>query len=336
MAVSSLGNPVYDTPEQLLIGYEFSVSKIFRHFGIFLSYAIQFMLMYATGYLFYIINSKLLVPKLMQQKGLLYYIFGSLAVVGVLYPLMAKFLLLLPINDRLGGIFPENPFALENAAAALAIFAISLPIILSIQWSRQNARITGLEKEKTIAELEGLRQQLNPHFFFNTLNNLYALSLQKSPQTAESILRLSDLMRYVIYKGKETMVSVEAEVSYLEDYLELQQMRLKNSLALQFDKEIQQPNLQLPPLLLIVLLENAFKHGIEPATSNTYLKLFLKTSAATVHFKVENEITESVSGEAGIGLQNLRKRLELLYPGAYQLTTRKENNSFIAEMYIQQ
>ena len=263
MAVSSIGNPEYDTKEKLLVGFVFVPTRLITHFWTFLGFMIQFLLMYLAGYLFFLLNSRVLVSKILKQKGLVLYILSALAVVAILYPIVGQLLILMPINQTFGrDIFSLNPFLLENGFGAMVIIALSLPIVLALQWGKQNTHILSLEREKSQTELDLLKQQLNPHFFFNTLNNLYALSLQKSEKTSESILQLSELMRYTIYKGQEERVSIAQELKYLEDYIDLQQIRLKKPLRLEFNKQINNERVQLAPLLFIVLVENAFKHGI--------------------------------------------------------------------------
>ena len=336
MAVSSMDNPAYHSKERLLIGFEFSLIKIIIHGFTFLSIFVQFLIMYLCGYLFFYINSRFLVSKVLKQKGLVIYILSLLATTVFFYPIAAQIILWLPINKIFGGeIFSSNPFIAENAFAALAIMLLSLPIVLSLQWAKQNNTIISLEKEKSRTELNLLKQQLNPHFFFNTLNNLYALSITKSEKTSESILQLSELMRYTIYKGQEETVTLSQELKYIDDYIQLQQIRLKKPLNFSFTKAISNNEQVLPPLLLIVLIENAFKHGIEPAENEAFLKLHIKCDAQSLNFRCENSFEdENIGKPTGIGLENLRKRLMLLYPNCNGLTIESQNHIFKAELNI--
>jgi hypothetical protein len=334
MAVSSIGNPAYDTSDRLLVGFEFNARKLITHFGAFLSFTVQFLFMYLCGYFFFYINNRVLVPKVLKQRGVILYCLAGMAVVGIVYPIIAQLLALLPINGRLGKIFADNPFAVENGFGAIVIILLSLPVVLALQWAKQNAQIISLEKEKAQTELDLLKQQLNPHFFFNTLNNLYALSLQQSKQTPESILQLSELMRYVIYKAKEPTVQVQEEIKYLEDYMQLQQIRLKRKPDVQFKLEIGEGTPPIAPLLLIVLVENAFKHGIEPAEEQAFLHLSLYTTAHRLHFSCTNSVEQDAEQTAGIGLANLQRRLLLLYPGKHELKTGVKNHTFKAELVL--
>jgi len=334
MAVSSIGNPAYDKADGLLVGFEFDVRKLITHFGTFLSFTVQFLFIYLCGYFFFYINNRVLVPKVLKLRGVILYCLAGLAMVGIVYPIIAQLLALLPLNGRLGKIFADNPFAFENGFGAIVIILLSLPVVLALQWSKQNGQIISLEKEKAQTELDLLKQQLNPHFFFNTLNNLYALSLQQSKQTPESILQLSELMRYVIYKAKEPMVQVQEEIKYLEDYMQLQQIRLKRKPDVQFKQEIGDGTPPIAPLLLIVLVENAFKHGIEPAEEKAFLHLSLHTTANRLYFSCVNSFEQEVEKTAGIGLANLLRRLVLLYPGKHLLKTGIENHIFKAELEL--
>jgi len=334
MAVSSMDNPTYNRNGQLLIAFVFSPSQLIKHFGTFLSLSAQFLIMYLAGYLFFLINSRLLVGIILRKYGLLIYLCSMLTITVALYPPVAALLASLPIKELLGSIFPENAFAAENAAAAIAIMLLSLPILLSQQWIRQNNQIVSLEKQKAQAELDLLKQQINPHFLFNTLNNLYSLSLHHSEKTPESILQLSDLMRYVIYKGNEDKVSLHEELRYIQDFMDLQRIRLKHPLDLQFEKDLKDPAVVIAPLLLIVFVENAFKHGVEPAEGPAFLSLKIKTSGQLLIFTCENSFEKGEEKQSGIGLTNLRKRLDLLYPGRYLLHTEVKNHTFNAELQI--
>ncbi len=335
MAVSSMDNPKYHETGFLLIGFEFSLPAIIRHWWTFISFALQFTFMYACGYLFFLINSRILVAQVLRRYGIVFYAGGLLAVAGLCYPIVAQLLLWLPINQTLGGIFHSNPFVMENAFAAIMIMLISLPLVVALQWGRQNSKIAALEKEKAQAELDLLKQQLNPHFFFNTLNNLYALSLTQSGKTPDSILHLSELMRYVIYKGKEAEVKVEEEAQYLENYIGLEEIRLKRQADIRFEQDIRSPARTIAPLLLAVLVENAFKHGVEPSAEGAMLHIQLYADDRQLRFRCENSFEPGVEKVPGIGLGNLRRRLGLLYPGRHSLQTGAKNHTFIAELIIE-
>ena len=335
MAVSGMDDPGhYNEKGHLLVYPVLSLSGIFRHFGTFLALSLQFLLVYLLGYLFFFINSRFLVPRVLKQQGLLQYVLSGLAIVALLSPLMAQLVISLPMNKLLGKTIEDNAFNTIHFFIAIMINLLSLPLVLAIQWNRQNNQILLLEKEKVVTELDLLKQQLNPHFFFNTLNNLYALSLTQSSAAPESILQLSDLMRYVIYKGKEERVSLKEEVKYLEDYIQLQQMRLQHGLDLRFEQTIGDGLQMVAPLLLIVFVENAFKHGVEPAEDKAFLQVHLSSDAERLYFCCENSFEHDAVAKGGVGLHNLQRRLDLLYPGSYKLQTSAENHIFKAELVL--
>ena len=214
------------------------------------------------------------------------------------------------------------------------LFPVPLFIILWIydQWKW----FQNLKADKTKAELALLKQQVNPHFFFNTLNNLYGLAKQKSERTPDLILKLSDIMRYVIYKGKENLVKLEEEIEYLQNYIEIQEIRQHKKLDIRFEKKVEKQDILIPPLLFIILLENAFKHGVDTLTDQAYVHIYLEVIKNRIIFKVANNYDASGLSELrGIGLENLKKRLEILYGSNYSLETQVENNVYSAGLQLE-
>lgn len=180
--------------------------------------------------------------------------------------------------------------------------------------------IRQLKNEKVSAELMHLKNQINPHFFFNTLNNLYGLTREKSDKAPEMVLQLSDMMRYTIYQGKKDRVSLENEISYIENFIELNKMRYQKDVTIRFDKEMDQKKIQISPLLFINLVENAFKHGIEHLTSDAFVYITLRVKDNLLMFSVENNFDpDEISETKGIGIDNLLRRLELIYPKKHSL-----------------
>ena len=179
-----------------------------------------------------------------------------------------------------------------------------------------------LRNERTNTELMLLKSQINPHFFFNTLNNLYGLARAKSDQTPDLILRLADMMRYTIYQGQQDSVSLDQEVAYLKNFIELQQVRFNKKVQVILNVEVPQDvqHLQLPPLLFINLLENAYKHGVEKLADHAFVKIDLQAGHEQLIFSIVNNVDpEESPKEHGIGLANLRKRLALHYPDQHLL-----------------
>ncbi len=288
-----------------------------------------------SGFLLYLMNRRFLIPSLLKKKGIVYYGAGIFAVSLMASPILTQMTNSL---QALIGLkpFTEIPvfFGRQSYFNILIFLIITAPIIIFFEWMKQSKAIATLEKEKSETELNLLKQQINPHFFFNTLNNLYALSLTKDEQTPEVILQLSELMRYVIYKGKEQEVSLKEEVKYIEDYIQLQEIRLAKKLDFKFEKDIGDLDMKVPPLLFINLVENAFKHGIEPAQSDCFLHLRLKCIDGNLTFVCKNSFEEKENTTDGTGLKNLKRRLELRFPERHELEFKESKNSFTANLVL--
>jgi LytS/YehU family sensor histidine kinase len=194
------------------------------------------------------------------------------------------------------------------------------------------------EKE---AELKLLKSQLNPHFLFNTLNNLYGLSVMKSDKLPSLMLKLSDLLRYSLYETKETYVPLEKEIKYLENYMSLEKIRLEDKTEIRFDKTGNFSDKKIAPMLLIVFVENAFKYLEVSKDKLSKVKVNLKTEENKLIFNCENTFDETEiikqnleAGKSGIGLQNAKKRLDLIYPNKHQLTIKKENENYVVQLIL--
>lgn len=173
-----------------------------------------------------------------------------------------------------------------------------------------------LQLEKKISELNYLKSQTNPHFLFNTLSNIYALAKKKSERTADSVLRLSDILRYMLYETQQERVSIKKEIEIIEEYIELERMRYDNTLRVRFEKDTDDPDTEIPPLLLIPLIENAFKHGVSETIREPYIDIYLSVRNNTLELRVENSTGPQDSTavlKENIGLANLRKQLSLQF-----------------------
>lgn len=187
-----------------------------------------------------------------------------------------------------------------------------------------------LRAEKSEAELRALRAQIHPHFLFNTINNLYALARVKSDKTAPVALKLAQLMRYVLYESQKPMVSLEQEMQLIRDYTELEKLRFdEGRLDLVLDFEASEPQRGIAPLLLLPLVENAFKHGAGEQEDGAFVHLELRQKKETLYFKVLNSRVEQNENEQpGIGLSNLKQQLGLLYPNHYTLDITSTERTF--------
>ncbi len=220
-----------------------------------------------------------------------------------------------------------------ETTSALGMFIFTL--VVTIPWVIWKIRsVMQLKHEKAKTELLHLKSQVNPHFFFNTLNNLYALVGKDSVKAREMILKLSDMMRYSIYEGQKDWVNLEQEVEYLQNYIELHKMRYHKEIDISFMLDIQEEGYQIMPLLFIILLENAFKHGVEKLKEGAYIKLNMIANQQILNFSIENNYDIEGSEEQGIGLKNLKRRLELMYPKKHFLSTSCEDGVYKVHLSI--
>ncbi len=215
----------------------------------------------------------------------------------------------------------------SDALIIVAFFYFPLLIFLITRWIfKQTRTIITLKNERAKTELLHLKSQVNPHFFFNMLNNLYGLVGTDAKKAQDLILKLSDMMRYSIYEGEKEMVTIEEEVDYMKNFIELHKMRYRKSIDVQFNVDIQNASCKVMPLLFIILLENAFKHGVENLTANAYVYVNIAAVGTDIQFSVENNFDPSeITKKPGIGLKNLKRRLELGYLNKHELafTTEK-------------
>lgn len=310
-------------------------SNIFLILWRLLYYGSQSFLILLVYYSFYYVNKHYLIPQFLSKKGVVYYGFSMVLVILLAYPILTQYMRLFPLHQLMvENSYFTQPFHRDRGLFPGLIMILSVPVVVALQWFEQNSQIVNLEKEKSATELNLLKQQINPHFFFNTLNNLYALSIVKDRQTPEVILQLSELMRYVIYKGKQDTVALKEEVKYIEDYIQLQQIRLHKNLDFQFTKNIDNEDVAIPPLLFITFVENAFKHGIEPAENDCFLHLQLKSNAQQLMFICKNSFEEKNAEPPGIGLENLQRRMALRFPDTHQINYVETKNTFTATLTV--
>lgn len=272
-------------------------------------------------------------------RGILEFCVG-IYVIAVLSRLSVIYIL----EPLLGGNFgkPESFFEVLSQFTTLFKFYIigiisgALPFIifyLLIDRQRIMRKQVEVEKEKISARLDALKAQINPHFLFNTLNNIYSLAVQQSVETAPTIDRLSQLLDYLLYRCNADYVSLENEVHFLKNYLDLGKMRFGTRLNIQFSHEADS-SYKIAPLLLVPIIENMFKHGAEQSTGVTVFSIRLKAENNQLSLIAINSFTPGVNKVAGIGLLNLKQRLEILFPGKYTLRIMEKAESFEVKMQV--
>lgn len=205
----------------------------------------------------------------------------------------------------------------------LKFFASFLGLTTLISLSIESLR---LEKEKATAEFKALVNQVNPHFLFNSLTVLYSLALNDRKETSSAIIKLSDILRYVIYKSSDDRVSLASEAQLLRDYIDLQRYRIQPTTRIEYAEQLN-GDVQVAPMLFLPLLENSFKHG------ETVISMELKCERNVVNFNITNNKSK-VTSSSGIGLNNLKERLKLIYPGRHSFVIDESENEFSVSMQI--
>lgn len=279
-----------------------------------------------------------LVRRIMRQQGIVPFGFAVIILLAIATPIVAGAVLLLPLNIPEWTLLPSenrNPFDPTNYRFTFWLTAVLLPLILIIERLLAERGEAGERHEAVRAELHLLQQQINPHFLFNTLNTLYSLCLRDRAESAEAVVKLSDLLRYVVYQGQTEHATLDDEVDYLKNYLDLQMLRFGHRCQLDCGWPENAASYTLPPLLLIMLVENAFKHGVEPVDGACEVRIYLTTTPKRLQFECVNSMpTKAVTEEAGLGLANLRRRLELIYGAAFLLETGSVGNMWRSRLEL--
>ena len=209
---------------------------------------------------------------------------------------------------------------------------VFISVMFMIRYKNEKQNTTQLLKERAELELKSLKAQLNPHFLFNTLNNIYSLSLISSEKTSESIIRLSDILDYILYKGGNKLVPVKDELRIIDDYIELERLRYDTGLQIRKVEKIGFPNM-IPPLLYLSLVENAFKHGAGTMSNQVVITIFIETDEERSVFSIENTCVADEKGrDKGIGLSNIEEQLKLQYKNQFSFHILRENNIFKVEV----
>jgi sensor histidine kinase YesM len=198
-----------------------------------------------------------------------------------------------------------------------------------INYYEREREMNDLKADQLQLELDYLKAQINPHFFFNTLNNIYSLALDKSPFTAPVVLRLSEMMQYVMRDSGISKVMLEQEIDFIRNYVNIERIRFSDHISIDLKQEGETGKLLIEPLLLIPFVENAFKHGVREEPENGYVNILILISKKNFTLNVKNSIAETkTDNKNGLGLQNVQKRLSLLYPGKHTLRLDKTDSTY--------
>lgn len=288
------------------------------------------------------LNLELLLPKWGKKKKVILYLFVLIIVVIFFSWLNYKF-----FAEWSSKVFPDyffiSYFPLKEIVLIFAAYVFITSLLkLSKSWfwvSELEKELLEKEKQKTEAELRALKAQINPHFFFNTLNNIYSMALDKDERLPGTILQLSELMRYFLYESKDNFIPLNKELEVIDNYIALQKIRSGQQLKIETTRSGNIDGQRIAPLLLVTFLENAFKHGAKGDSVDPFIKLDIKVDKNVLLFSVENNkgIIDEIKAtdQGGLGLENIKRQLELLYPDKYSLVINNRRDRFAIELRLE-
>ncbi len=279
-----------------------------------------------------------LIPKYLSQKKFLLYTLLLIVSIIVLTPLKVMVLFF-----KFSGYETLQASLVRNQnlyfLSTFIIAGSSTIFSIITDWGRQLKVSQDIDKEKMQSELLFLKSQINPHFLFNTLNNLYALTLKKSNKAPEIVIKLSEMMRYMLYECNEKYVLLTKEISHIRNYLDLERLRQANDVDITFEVEGQAVNQKIAPLMFITFLENCFKHGLSHRIEDGFVHVNMIIEGFYIEFHVVNSKPTSMPAQnhrrsGGIGLVNVRRRLDLLYNEKYMLNIEDKPNIYSVKLQL--
>jgi sensor histidine kinase YesM len=283
-------------------------------------------------------NLYFLIPTYLRQNSGINYAIALVLTAIILTPIRTMTFYLL-FSDQAG---VQSYFIAKQGLTffqTLFVGAVSTIFQIILDWQKGTTEQMELQHKNTETELSFLKSQINPHFLFNTLNNLYALTLKKSDQAPEIVLKLSEMMRYMLYECNEARVPLRKEVNYLENYLELEKLRQKKNIKIDFLVSGLIKDQKIAPLMFIPFLENSFKHGLNNQLGDGYVKILLVVLEDEIQFSIDNSKTETApkpqgKKSGGIGLVNVKRRLDLLYPKSHELNIKESPTNYYIDLRI--
>ena len=317
----------------------------------------QFFIQWIIGILVFYVNYFYLVPRLLLQKKYVHYFVWILVLVAVCmcirwyffapeFPPIRRTMPLPKIYDANGhpiravrSIMGKEPIFFKLVPALFYLFIIAVSAIiktLSEFYNNQQNKLLS-EAQKKSTELIYLRKQTNPHFLFNALNSIYSLAYKKSEMVPDAIITLSELMRYMLYETDNKTVQLEKEINYIKNYIALQKLRLNNIENVYLNIHGETKNKFIEPLLLISFIENAFKYGTDyKGTASVRIRIVIDNEKDLLDFWVENKIEKHDTDpeNSGIGMTNIKSRLQLLYPGAHKLTVIENGQTYSVHLNL--
>lgn len=308
-----------------------------------LRYLRDWLPLISSGIIFYINFLWCIDRFLFKSNYWTFFLINAFLIVVITFLTIEGFAFLTELFDpnRIGNLSRRPPLYLiifRNATSLILTIAVAIAIKSTFRWQFTERRQKQMEQEHLESELVHLKNQLNPHFFFNTLNNIYTLIAIDQDKAQDTVHRLSKMMRYLLYDSNEKFVPLSKEIEFINHYIDLMELRLSDHVKVTRAFHIQNQQVQIAPLLFISLIENAFKHGVS-ATQNSEVEVRLSiTAEQKLIFAVKNTAfpkeDKDLSG-SGIGLENLDKRLNLLYPGRHSFKYGLNKDAFEATLTLQ-
>ena len=319
--------------------YTYEGSKLFESLTLYQVAIILFSRVLVYGPVVYFNNLVLLPLFLEKRKYILYLISVSgLIFAGIHYVKVT----VMWFTAQIPQLIKDQ----EEVVTASAFLFATTSILLGFTMSKYAAdyfinkqKEQTLQKENLLSELDVLKSQINPHFLFNALNTIYGLSIANNSNTSQAVMQLSDILRYNLYECNSEKVPLEKEISFIENYLEFAKLRRNNTKRIEYSKEGDFSNLFIAPLLFIPFIENSFKHGLDKNIENSWVSIKIKTDENFIIFICANsnkKTTPNTSNiNSGIGLSNVKRRLELLYPKKYQLSIKEKDDFYSTILKIE-
>lgn len=280
--------------------------------------------------LFYL-NSEVLIPKILKPRGMILY---AVVVVAIFYGLgNLNFMFKSVLFEQ----FKYKYFSPSTLMLFISVFAISIGYRFFMDFNSAQSNQRELESERMKSELSFLRSQISPHFMFNLLNSLVSLARKKSDMVEPVLIKMSELLRYMLYESDDSFVTLDKELKYLQSYIDLQKLRFGGYVKINFESYNVNSSKRIEPMLLIPFIENSFKHGISLVKSPT-IDILMQMEENKLIFEVENKFNddfiEAKDENSGIGLHNVRRRLELLYPGSHTLTISQNDGLYSVRLEL--
>lgn len=304
-------------------------------------HSILFILLFGIYYL----NVKILLPKIYEKKGLLIYVLCLITLsFGTVFTMNF-------IEDQLklqellhNALKPDQPYVPKSRSFLISLYIFILTALMYFigiasrlvkKWNREEKKNIILQEQKSKAELSTLKAQINPHFFFNTLNTIYSLTFYDVGKSQEALLKLSKMMRYVMNEENLDKVKLKDEITFIRNYVDLMKERLPENVILKTDFPDVNESTEIAPMILLTFVENCFKHGVS-ANEPCEIDIVIHEKEGILHLKTQNRIftSQNTENSSGIGIENTLKRLEILYPEKFEYFNENKNGNYFCNLKI--